>query len=193
MLEFFGTCFSVVSRRRWFVVVFSWLFFGFLIIGAVLASLGLGKLFFWPLSEPSNLEIDNAFVMALWIFLFNLVLSGFLLLTASGAVFFVFPLCFLLARALFWGVFLSGLPMPLFLVVIPTLVLEGEGYVFAAAAGLGLGLSWLKPKWLFEGESISRMEAFKKSFRECAYFYVFVVLLLLVAAIVETVTLIFVA
>jgi hypothetical protein len=193
LLEFFRACFSDVSRRRWFVVVFSWLFFGFLIIGAVLASLGLGKLFFWPLSEPSSLEIGNAFVMFLWIFLFNLTLSGFLLLTASGVAFFGLPIFFLLLRAFLWGVFLAGLSMPLFLFVFPTVILEGLGYVLAGVAGLGLGLSWFKPKWMFKEESLSRWDAFKRAVRECAYIYVFVVVLLLAAAIVETATLVFVA
>ena len=175
------------------MVVFSWLFFGFLIIGAVLASLGLGKLFFWPLNEPSSLEIGNAFVMFLWIFLFNLALSGFLLLTASGVAFFGLPIFFLLLRAFLWGVFLAGLPMPLFLFVFPTVILEGVGYVLAGVAGLGLGVSWFKPKWMFKGKSLSRLEAFKKAVRECMYIYVLVVIFLLVAAIVETATLVFVA
>jgi uncharacterized membrane protein SpoIIM required for sporulation len=137
--------------------------------------------------------VDNALLSLLWIFLFNLALSGFLLLTASGVVFFVLPVCFLLFRALFWGVFLSGLPNPLFLLVIPTLVLEGEGYVLAAVAGLGLGLSWLKPELMFREGNLSRLEAFRKALRECAHVYVFVVILLFLAAVVETAALILVA
>lgn len=186
-LGFLRMCFSVVSRRKRLLVVFNWLFFGFMVFGALLASSGLVEVVPWS-SEVFGLDVSDTLVMALWIFLFNLVLSGFILLTASGAAFFVFPICFLLFRALLWGVLLSGLPTPMFFVVIPTLVLEGEGYVFAAVAGFGLGMSWFKPDWMFRGENFSRIEAFKRALRECGYLYVFVVIFLFVAAVVETVT-----
>jgi hypothetical protein len=188
-LEFLKMCFSVVSRRKRLLVVFSWLFFGFMVFGALLASSGLVEVLPWPF-EVFSLDVSNALVMALWIFSFNLVLSSFILLTASGAAFFVFPISFLLFRALLWGVLLSELPTPVFLVVIPTLVLEGEGYVFAATAGFGLGLSWFKPEWMFRGENFSRIEAFKRALREFVCLYAFVVMLLFVAAIVETATIV---
>jgi len=190
MLEFFRSCLSILEKRKWFVVVFNWLFFGFLIIGAFLSSFGLVRVVPWPFGDALVYEQGNALFAFLRIFLFNLFFSGFLLLTASGALFFVLPVCFLLFRAFLWGALFSGLPSPSFLFVLPTLILEGEGYVLAAVAGLELGLSWVKPRWMFGEESLSGVEAFEKALRECAYFYVFVVLLLLATAIVETATLI---
>lgn len=65
--------------------------------------------------------------------------------------------------------------------------------VLAALAGFNLGLSWLKPKWAYRGEAeLSRSEAIKQAFRDCGGIYVVVALFLLVAAIVEIITLIFI-
>ena len=79
-----------------------------------------------------------------------------------------------------------------FLAALPTLALEGEGYVLAALAGVNLGLAWLKPKWAYRGEDLSRSEAVNKALKECARIYVFVAVFLFVAAVVETITLILV-
>jgi uncharacterized membrane protein SpoIIM required for sporulation len=72
--------------------------------------------------------------------------------------------------------------------------LEGEAYVLAALAGVNLGMSWLKPSWVYKKEQngFSRSEALRKAFMDCGYVYVFVVVLLLAAAIVETLTLVFI-
>jgi hypothetical protein len=191
--DFLGACFSVVSRRRSFLMVLSWLFFIVLIIGVVLSSTGLVEISPSPFSEPFTLTADNVVVLFLFIFFSNLLLSGFLLLTASGMLFFALPAGLLFFRALLWGVFLAQLSTYRFLTAFPTLVLEGEGYVFAAIAGVELGLSWLKPGWMFRGESLSRLEAFKLAARESARLYVFVTLLLLAAATVETITIFSVA
>jgi uncharacterized membrane protein SpoIIM required for sporulation len=82
----------------------------------------------------------------------------------------------------------------MFLAALPTLILEGEAYVLAALAGVNIGLSWLTPNWVYkqEKESLSRSEALRRAFRQSAYVYVFVVILLLAAAIVETLTLVFI-
>jgi hypothetical protein len=71
---------------------------------------------------------------------------------------------------------------------LPTILLEGEGYVSAGATGVILGLSWLRPSWIGQ-EGISRRESLKRAMKECAYLYVLVALLLLAAALVETLTL----
>jgi uncharacterized membrane protein SpoIIM required for sporulation len=77
----------------------------------------------------------------------------------------------------------------MFLVSLPTLILEGEAYVLAALSGVILGLSWLKPKWIYKNGALNRSEAFKHAFGECARICVLVVILLLVGTIVETTTL----
>jgi hypothetical protein len=133
--------------------------------------------------------MDNGFLLALGIFLFNLVVSGFLLTTLSGLVFFGLPLLVLVWRALLWGVMIAQLPSPQFFVALPTLILEGEAYVIAAVAGALLGLSWLKPAWVNRGEKLTRRLALQAAWIECAKLYFWVVLLLIVGAVIEAVTL----
>jgi len=65
------------------------------------------------------------------------------------------------------------------------------GYVLAALAGVILGLSWLKPRSVYPGAELSRYEAVRRASRECMRIYVLVVLVLFIAAVVETVTLVF--
>jgi len=75
----------------------------------------------------------------------------------------------------------------------PTIVFEGLGYAFAAVAGVVVGVSWVSPRWVYGGEgSLRRVEAFKKAFKECLVLYFFAAVLLLIAAVIEAVTLIFV-
>ena len=137
--------------------------------------------------DERSLVVDVSFTF-LNIFVSNLIVSGFLLLTVSGLLFFVAPFCILAYRAALWGVLLNGLSTPAFLAALPTILLEGEGYVFAGGAGIILGMSWLRPSWIGQ-EGISRLESLKRTIRECTCFYVLVALLLLAAAFVETLTL----
>lgn len=74
---------------------------------------------------------------------------------------------------------------------LPTLFFEGEAYVFSAAAGTVAGASWLAHRRLYVEEALSRKDAFKKGLRECLRIYFFVALLLLIAALVETTTFMF--
>jgi hypothetical protein len=188
MQDFLRSCFSVVSKNFLAFVALNWLFFGFLVIGALLGQTGI-VFSRWPVGEEVlMLEVRNVGFMFLGIFLFNLVLSGFLLVTLTGLAFFALPVVFLLYRALLWGALLNQLSMPLFLVALLTLVLEGESYVLAALAGVNLGLSWLKPRRMFEGENLSRLESVKKTLTDIARIYVLVVMFLFVAAVIETVT-----
>lgn len=180
---------SVVFRRGLFLVVLNWLFFGLVVVGSLLAQGGYFGGFEWPVGEEiSQLEVDNPAVMITTIFLSNLVLSGFVLVTLSGFAFFVLPVLILSVRGLLWGVLLNGLPAPWFLLAFPTLILEGEGYVFAGVAGVNLGLSWLKPKWAYKGQDLSRLESVMRALKDCVRIYVLVAVFLFMAAVVETAT-----
>ena len=191
MWDFVKACVSAVSRRELLLVVLNTLFFGVMLVGAFLGQSGYVGVYDWPMGEEIfHLEIRNVAVMVVIIFLFNLVLSGFVLVTLSGLAFFVLPAGLLLIRALLWGVLLSGLPTTRFLAALPTLILEGEGYVFAGVAGVNLGLSWLRPEWVYRGEGLSRLDSLKRALKDCGLIYVLVAVFLLVAAIVETATII---
>ena len=125
----------------------------------------------------------NGFLLFLFIFAFNVAVSAFAVVTLPGFLFFPLSAVALAYRAVLWGLLLYVLPSMAFLILLPVVVLEGEAYVFAAVAGASTGFSWIKPvKWL------SRFDAFKKALKECLQAYVFVVLLLFVAAVVETAT-----
>ncbi len=163
---------------------------------SIFAALLLAQFLFGPmLYESALVEVPEVLVGVDWpimlavIFLFNLALSGFLVVTLPGLVFFPLSAATLVYRAFLWGLLLSHLPTPLFLAVLPTLILEGEAYVFAGVAGVVLGLSWLKPGWAYE-KGVSRSEAFKRALRECGRLYLVVAIVLLVAAIVETATIV---
>jgi hypothetical protein len=65
--------------------------------------------------------------------------------------------------------------------------LREEAYVVAAVAGTMLGLSWLNPSWAHRDSTDSRLVALKRALKECAYLYVLVAILLIVAAAVETI------
>jgi hypothetical protein len=180
---------AVVSKRVLFFVVLNWLFFGVIVVGSLLERFGGVGRFWWPVGEEVfRFGVSNAALMIVSIFLFNLVLSGFVLITLSGLLFFALPVFFLCVRGLLWGIMLSGLSSSGFLLALPTLILEGEGYVLAALAGVGLGLSWLYPKWLYKGEELSRSESVKRALEDCARIYVLVVIVLFVAAVVEIAT-----
>lgn len=126
--------------------------------------------------------------MILAIFLFNLVLSGFVFLTLSGLVFFPVSVVVLVIRGALWGIMLNQQSAAGFFLVLPTLILEGEGYVLASVAGTVLGLSWLKPDWIYGGERFSRLDALKTALREALRLIFLVAVLLFLAAVVETFT-----
>jgi hypothetical protein len=185
--RFFRAGLKTVSRRYKLFVILNWLFFGSLLIGALVAKDWFP---FLPSSESVVPNVDNAWLAFFEIFFFNLVVSAFAVVTLSGLVFFAFSPVALAVRAGLWGVLLDRLSTSALLIAVPTLVLEGEGYVLASVAGMVLGLAWIRPKHVFGGEDLSRKEALRRAFRECAGVYVWVVLFLLVAAIVEVATLV---
>lgn len=190
MRVFLRTCVNDISRRKRFLAVlnllFFWTVFAFALASYFLVTpppyeAGVG----WT---PEFLFGDSWLLMVLGIFLFNLVLSAFIIVTLPGLVFFVLSPALLMYRAMIWGELLAFTPAVQFVAALPTLILEAEAYVLAAMAGTVLGLSWLKPEWGYRGERLSRREALKRAFKETWHVYFFVALILFAAAIVETVT-----
>ena len=188
MLDFLRLSLQALFRSYRSFVVYNWLFFGAIIVGVLLAQANMRLL---PIGEEVQaFDSSNVGFMVLGIFLFNLVLSGFVLTTLPGLVFFALPSVFLFYRAFVWGILLNQLFTPQFLAALPTLILEGEGYVLAAICGTNLGLSWFKPDWAYKNKGFSRLEALKMASRECVHLYFFVVIFLVVAAVVEAVTIV---
>jgi hypothetical protein len=182
----------ILSKGLVFVVMNS-VYFGCIFVAAL-----VGQFLYIPppyMGEPVG--VSGSFLgfdwplMILSIFLFNLVLSGFVFVTLPGLVFFPFSAAALVMRAVLLGIMLNHVPTPIFLAAFPTLILEGEAYVLAGVAGVDLGLSWLKPKWAHGEEGLFRLESFKKVLKDCICIYVLVATLLFAAAVVETVTLIY--
>jgi len=126
--------------------------------------------------------------MILAIFLFNLVLSAFVVLTLPGLVFFPLSAVVLAMRGVSWGIMLNQPSSVPFLLLLPTFILEGEGYVLASMTGTILGLSWLKPDWIYSGEGFSRLNALKNALREAMRIIFLGVIVLLLAAVLETLT-----
>jgi len=179
---------------RWKVfALFNLLFFGCVLTVVVLAGFTFPPPLYngWSPSVPEVFLGGGWPVMFLGIFLFNLCVSAFVVVTLPGIVLFPLSAVFLLYRAVLWGFLLNALPTWPFLAVLPTVVLEGEGYVFSAAVGTVVGASWIKPDWVFKDGELSRIDAFKRALKEGLRGYVFVAVLLLVAAVVETATIMF--
>jgi uncharacterized membrane protein SpoIIM required for sporulation len=188
---FLNSCLTVLlSRFKTFAFLNS-LFFVVVLVSALVASFVFVPP---PLEEgvawvPKGLFGGNWVLTFLFIFFSNLVLSAFLFVTLPGLGFFGLSAVLLSYRGVVWGFLLAFTPTFQFLAALPTIVVEGEAYVLAAVAGTALGLSWLKPNWAFRMENVSRKEALEKAFRECVCLYVWVVVVLFVAALVETLTL----
>jgi len=171
------------------LVLFNILFFGCTTVTLIVASL-----IFQPPplytgyspNVPGFLLGSGWLIMVLGIFAFNLVLSSFLYVTLPGLLLFPLSAIFLVYRGFLWGLLLYVLPVSVFLLALPTIVLEGEAYVFAAVAGTLLGVSWTRALRVYRVEGLSRLEALKIALKECSRIYVFVVILLLAAAIAET-------
>jgi hypothetical protein len=122
-------------------------------------------------------------LLFLFIFCFNLAVSAFCVVTLPGFLFYPLSAALMTLRAVLWGLLLGPLPTPLFLDVLPTLVLEGEAYVIAAAVGTTVGHSWLT-----RSTGLSRRERFKGAFKRDMSAYALVILLLIAAAAVESAT-----
>lgn len=188
--SFLRSCMKSVAERGKLLAVFNALYFCSIFVAAWVASV----LFVPPPYEGWSPEIlrtflnGNSLFMVVGIFLSNLVLSAFVVVTLPGLVFFPLSSVTMVLRAILWGLLIYPLPSWAFIVALPTLILEGEAYVLAAVAGTTWGMSWLKPSWIYKGEKISRFDALKMASKECQHLYFFVILLLFVGAVVETLT-----
>ena len=176
---------SLLKRRSLFALI-NVLYFGSVLVAALVAGRQYALCDGWG-AEWDSAGAGGSVALFVSIFLFNLVVSSFILLTLTGLLFFALPTGILVARAALWGFMLNRLSTPAFFAALPTLLLEGEGYVIAGVAGANLGLSWLKPSWA-SGDVVSRRDALRQAVKECAYLYVLVAVLLLAAAVVETFT-----
>ena len=187
--RFFMSCFDVLRERSLLFALMNFIFFGSVIAGSFLAQ----QVFLTPMSLPfdgGNLEISN--VSAGFVFEFfgwNLVVNAFLFMTVPGVFFFALPFVVFILRGLIWGFTLTFLSTDKLLAILPTVFLEGEGYVLAAMAGVILGLSWFWPRLIYPSRELSRREALSAAWGEAKILLAIVVLLLLIAAIVKTVTL----
>lgn len=122
------------------------------------------------------------------IFAVNSILGSFLAITllnitGLGTLVFIY-------RPLIWGILYaptSPQAVMTLIVVLPTLLLEGIAYIIAFTASTDFILAVAKPKSF--GEE-SRFKAWKKAWIYNLKSYVLVLIMLFVAAVVETVTLV---
>jgi hypothetical protein len=181
----------MILARSKILAIMNMVFFVGVFVTAVAAEFLLTPPLYEGFDQLFPSVVQSSFpVMVSFIFLFNLSLSAFLVVTLPGFVVFPLSVVFLGFRAFLWGLLVFQLPTWALLIALPTILLEGEGYVFAAVAGMVVGTSWLKPQWLFGGENMGRIDSLKRALRECFLLYVVVIVLLLVAAIVETATIV---
>ncbi len=184
--EFFVSSLGLVLKRDWLFSFLNVALFSSMVVAALLTArqpVLLGE----RGVERAPVDAGGWVVMFVSIFLFNLVVSGFLLVTVSGQLFFGLSFGLLVVRGALLGLMLNQLSTAAFLAAFPTLLLGGEGYVIAGVAGAVLGLSWLKPIWA-GWQDVSRRAALRQAAKECASLYVLVVILLLAAAAAETST-----
>jgi hypothetical protein len=188
--NFLASYVNVLSKRIKVFVVLNMLFLDSIFMGVLLSqflrvpSLSIGGsvgVLTWILS------LDWPW-MVLAVFLFNLVLSGLVVLVLPGLAFFPLSAMFLAVRGALWGIMFNQPSTVPFVLLLPTLVLEGEGYVLVSMSGTVLGLSWLKPNWVYRGEQLSRLDALKTSVKEALRLLFLSAILLFSAAVVETIT-----
>ena len=186
----FSSCLDVLSRRVKLLALLNLAFFSCVLTGVLVSDLLYPSPPLIDSSPPFPQQaVGNVAYVFLFIFLFNLVVSGFTVVTLPGFAFFPLSTVFLVYRALLWGLLLHGQASWLFLAALPTLVLEGEAYVLAALAGTIIGASWIEPALLYGKDVTGRAGALKRAASECFYVYLLVVAFLFFAAVVETVTL----
>jgi len=135
--------------------------------------------------------LTNPLLAVAYAFMVNFLYGTMLWIALPGTVLFALAPTLAFLRAFGWG----GLFAPTTSVLasalawsLPTMILEGLGYILAVIPSTYLGLSWLSPKTVFRGEALTRKEAFKRELVESARAYVWVALVLLIAAVVEVTT-----
>jgi hypothetical protein len=190
LLGFLDSVINVLSKRAKLVAIFNVAYFCSIFIVVLIAQFLFPPPVYLdePLAESLGFFGNDWFTIFVVIFVFNLIVSAFVVVTLPGMLFFPLSVAFLVLRAVLWGLLVYSLPSWFFLVVLPTVAVEGEAYVVAAVIGTVIGLSWVRPDWMFKDEKLSRLGALKVTLREGMHLYAVVVLLLLAAAIIETVT-----
>jgi len=180
----------VFSARMGILAFLNVLFFVSALLTIFLERLLFPPVFYGSWSPwPFGLLPNNFLLVFIVIFLFNLTFASFLTVTLPGILFFPLSGVALMYKAVLWGLLLYPVSGNMLLATLPTLFLEGEAYVLSAGAGTVAGASWLIHKRLYRGEMLSRREAFKRGMNECLRLYLLIGLLLLIAAFVETTTL----
>jgi len=187
-IGFLKSCIEVLSKRVGILALLNMVFFGGIFVSLVLLQLLVPPPLFgeW-VPWAAKLFLGNWALMIVSIFGINLALSAFTVVTLPGIVFFPLSVVALAYRAFLWGLLLFGVPNWLFLAALPVVVLEGEAYVVAAGAGVIAGISWVKLRWGFGKEEMSRKEALKRGLREALRFYVVASGLLFAASVIETI------
>jgi len=183
----FNSCWLTLLKRGSLLTLINTIYFGSIFISALLM-----QLWFPPMLREESIEFPH-FMFTDWglptlvlsIFLFNLLVSGFILTTLTGLVFFALPLAILVLRATVWSALLNTLSTQALLLALPTIIFEGEGYVLTATAGVILGLSWLKPPLIYGNEPLSRSEALKKALKEATHIFAWATIILFTAALIE--------
>jgi len=180
-----------LSARGKLLAFMNFAFFGSFFLFVVLFDVVLYPTLYSDLKLPfpELFSSSSIYLALLNIFLSNLFLSAIAVITLPGFIFFPLSVGFLLFRSFIWGLLFSQQPSLIFLVAVPTLIIEGEAYCIAAVCGTVVGASWVKPRWVYGSEDLKRRESFKRALKECIGLYVFVILLLLIAAIIETIIL----
>ena len=177
-------------RERWkLLVVLNLLFFSTVTVTLFIAGLTMQPSLAnsdWEPSGSQLLPFGGWLGMMLGIFIFNLIVSSLVFISLPGFIFFPLSGALLLYRAILGGFLLYTFPLRIFLMALPTVVLEGEAYVLAASGGTLVGMSWVKPVWTNRAQS-SRLEALRTMLKEFMRIYLTLAILLFAAAIAETV------
>lgn len=137
--------------------------------------------FLKPLSGPLA---GNLPLMIAYTFFFNLVVGAFLSTTVVGGLLFFMPYVIAVWRGFIVGVLFHGIDGSPAVPVIfyGTFLLEFGAYTFSSVAGTDIGLSILMPS---RKGADTRMEAFRRAWRDARKLYFFVILFLALGAVWE--------
>jgi uncharacterized membrane protein SpoIIM required for sporulation len=176
---------AFVFSRLKLLSVLNAIFFGVASLTGIIASFVIPVSVYYgqPVYVLPQSLYSNVALIFLFIFCFNLCVSSLAFVTLPGFLFFPLSSVFLGLRAVFWGLIFDSVPLGIFLVALPTAVLEGEAYVMAAAVGTTVGYSWL-----MQPRDLQRRKAFADALKKDVKAYAFVIFLLLAAAAVESMT-----
>ena len=124
-------------------------------------------------------------------FAVNLVLGSLLYITLPSLVIPFSGLLVGVYRALLWGLLFapSAVVGAGLLIHLPTIILEGQAYVLAMVAAYVQGMAFLRPKSV---GAKSYWQGYREGIKRTARIYVLVAIVLLVAAIYEAVSVIFI-